>query len=94
MATDPTHKRTFKFGVGVSKKWKDIIIIDDAACNTYWQDAVKKEVSALIFHKCFGFKSPNFKPSKEYQFCRLHLVYDIKPGMTYKVRLVCDGSTC
>ena len=53
---------------------------------------MKKEVSALVFHKYFDFKSPNFKPSKEYQFCRLHLVYDIKPDITYKARLVCDGS--
>ena len=46
----------------------------------------------MIFHQCFDFKSPNFKPSSDYQFCRLHLVYDIKPDLTYKARLVCDGS--
>ena len=53
---------------------------------------MRKEVSALILHECFDFNSPNFKPPKEYQFCRLHLVYDITPDMTYKVRLVCDDS--
>ena len=53
---------------------------------------MRKEVSALIFHECFDFKSPNFKPPEEYQFCRLHLLYDIKPDLTYKARLVCDGS--
>ena len=92
VALATTHKRTFKFGVEVPKKWKDIIIIDSASGNTLWQDAVKKEVAALIFHKCFDFKSPNYKPSSEYQFCRLHLVHDIKPYMNYKARLVCDGS--
>ena len=27
-----------------------------------------------------------------YQYCRLNLIYDIKPDLTYKARLVCDGS--
>ena len=53
---------------------------------------MKEAVTALIFYQYFDFKSPNFKPSSDYQFCRLHLVYDIKPDLTYKARLVCDGS--
>ena len=53
---------------------------------------MKKEVGALVFHQCFDFKSPDYKPSKEYQYVRLHLVYDIKDDLPYKARLVCDGS--
>ena len=64
-------------------------MIDDAA-SISWQDAVKKEVAALIMHKCFDFKTPDYKPPTNYQFCRLHLVYDIKPDLTYKDRLVCN----
>ena len=45
----------------------------------------------LIHHKFFEFESPNFKPSKEYQYCRLHMVYDVKPDLAHKARLVCDG---
>ena len=43
-------------------------------------------------HSCFDFKSADYKPSAEYQYCRLHLVYDIKSDLTYKARLVCNGS--
>ena len=51
-----------------------------------------KEIAALIHHKCFDFKSSDFKPSREYQYARLHLVYDVKLDLTTKARLVCDGS--
>ena len=40
--------------------------IDDESGNMHWQDAVAKEIAALIHHKCFGFKSPDFKASREY----------------------------
>ena len=53
---------------------------------------MKNEVRALVLHQCFDFKSPNYKPSKDYQYVRLHLVYNIKADLTYKARLVCDGS--
>ena len=55
-----------------------------------WQDAAAKKFSALIHHKCFDFKSPRFKSSKEYQYCRLHMVYDVKLDLTHKTRIVCD----
>ena len=41
---------------------------------------------------CFDFKSPNYKPTAEYHYCRLLLVYDIKLDLTCKARLVCNGS--
>ena len=53
---------------------------------------MSKEIAAISHHKYFDFKSPDFKPSWEYQYVRLHLVYDIKPDLTTKARLVCDGS--
>ena len=57
-----------------------------------WQDTAAKDVAELIHHKCFDLKSPNFKPSKQYQYYRLHIVYNLKPNLTHKARLVCDGS--
>ena len=47
--------------------------LDEAAGNRKWQDGVEKEVAALVMHGCFDFKSPDFKPSSEYQYYRLHL---------------------
>ena len=57
-----------------------------------WQDSVKKDAAFLMHYKCFDFKYPDYKPSVDYQYFRLHLVYDIKSDLMYKVRLVCDGS--
>ena len=84
--------RTFKFGLEVSKTWKDIIRIDDEASNKHWKNAVAKEITAFIHHKCVDFKSLDFKPSREYQYVRLYLVYYVKPGLTTKQRLVYDVS--
>ena len=61
-------KITFKHGLEVPKNWKDIKRMNDAAGNTRWQDAVEKEVAALIMHKCFDFKTPDYKPPTDYQF--------------------------
>ena len=69
-----------------------MVRIDLDTDNTSWQDSAKKEVGVLGFHQCFGFKPPNYKPSKEYHFFRLHQMYDINFDFTYKARLVCDGS--
>ena len=68
------------------------MIIYDESGNMHWQDAVAKEIAALIHHKCFDFKYPDFKPSRKYQYIRLHLVYDVKPDLIPKAHLVCDGS--
>ena len=85
------HK-TFKHGLEVPRTWKDIIRIDAEAGNRRWQEAVEQEVAALVQHGCFDFKTPNYKPPSDYQYCRLHFVYDIKSDLRYKARLVCDGS--
>ena len=65
--------------------------IDAEAGNRLWQEAIEKEVNALIKHGCFDFKTPNYKPTSDYQYCRLHFVYDIKNCLTYKARLVAGG---
>jgi len=91
-ATEPKGKRIFKYGLEVPKNWKDILRIDEAAGNRNWQDAVEKEVAALVMHNCFDFKSPDFKPSSDFQYCRLHFVYEIKCDLRHKARLVCNGA--
>ena len=82
---------TLKFGLKISKNWKDIKILDDAVGTTSWQNTLEKEISALIYHQYFDFMSTDYKPPR-YQFCRLHMVYDVKADLTHKPYLVCDGS--
>ena len=90
------HKRKaeFKYGIELPRNWQDILRIDKANGNTNWQDAVKKEVAALIQHGCFEFHdSKGFKPSDDFQYCHLHFVYEVKTDLRQKARLVCNGST-
>ena len=82
---------TFKYGLPVPKKWSDVIRLDKAAGDSKWQDAIAKEVASLLHHQCFDFKSPDFKPSSDYQYAPLNLVYDVKPDLRYKARLVING---
>ena len=81
----------FKYGLEVPKKWSDVLRLDKHAGDTKWQDAVVKEVASLLHHQCFDFKSPDFKPSGDYQYAPLNLVYDVKPDLRYKARLVING---
>jgi hypothetical protein len=73
-----SSKSNFKYGIEVPKNWKDIIHIDKQTGNTKWQDSVTKEVGALIQHSCFEFLPKDFKPPTDYQYCRLHFVYEVK----------------
>ena len=60
--------------------------------NSCWKEAVAKEVAALLNLQCFDIQSRDFKPNNEYQYVHMHWVYVVKPDLTYKARLVCDGS--
>ena len=72
---EKNSKKPFKLGFGLPKNWKEIIQINEAVGNATWQDCIKKEVSALMHHEYFDFKSPDYKLSSDYQYYRLHLVY-------------------
>ena len=71
----------FKYGLEVPKSRYDILRIDDAVQNRKWQDAIEKEVVSLILHQYFDFKSPCFNPPGDFQYCRLHFMYDLKPDL-------------
>ena len=66
------------------------MLIDAEVGNRLWQEAVENEVDVLIQHGCFDFKTSNYKLPSNYQYCRLHFVYDIKSDLKYKARLVCN----
>ena len=85
-------RNEFKYGIEVPRNWRDIICIDKESGNTNWQDSVTKEVGALIQHGCFEFMPRDFKPTPDYQYCRLHFAYEVKTDLRQKARLVCDGS--
>lgn len=81
-----------KFGIKVPADFDQAVEFDEENGNRKWQDAVEKEIAALIFHKCFDFKSPNYKPSSDYQYARLNLVFEVKQDLRQKMRLVIMGN--
>ena len=81
-----------QYGHAVPRKYIDCIRIDNMNGNNRWKEAVAKEVAALLNLQCFDIQSPDFKPDNEYQYVHMHWVYAVKSDLTYKARLVCDGS--
>jgi hypothetical protein len=45
----------------------------------------------LLWLGCFDFRAPDFKPSSDYQCCRLTMVFEVKPDGRQKARLVTGG---
>ena len=81
-----------KYGVMIPRSYKEGKMLDIKNGNTLWQDAVEKEIAALIHHKCFDFKEPGYKPTSDYQYAPLNLVFEVKPDLTRKARLVIMGN--
>ena len=80
-----------KYGIEVPRDTKRAYEIDRENGNTLWEDAIKKEVASLLAMECFEFKEPGYKPSPDYQWTKLTMVYDVKSCLTRKARLVCGG---
>jgi hypothetical protein len=52
--------------------------LDTENGNTLWADAIKKEIDSLLWLGCFDFHAPDFKPSSEYQFAKLTMIFEVK----------------
>lgn len=84
--------RKFAYGLEVPRNWEDVLRIDLENGDTAWQDAIKKEIGALLELECFDVQEEGYRPPEDYQYVRMHLVYDVKVDLRKKARLVCDGS--
>ncbi|GFH49192.1 gag-pol polyprotein [Chaetoceros tenuissimus] len=84
--------RKFEYRVEVPRNWEDVLRIDMENDNTAWQDAIKKEIGALLVLECFDTQEEGYRPPEDYQYVRMHLVYAVKVDLRKKARLVCDGS--
>jgi len=59
--------------------------------NTLWQDAIKKEISSLLELNCFKFHAPDYKPSLDFQFAPLTMIFNVKQCGHCKACLVAGG---
>jgi hypothetical protein len=71
----------YKYGAKVPKKTAEALAIDKAAGNTLWQDAIRKEVGALMEMETFKLMPSETKVSmrqKGYQMLPLRCIFNIK----------------
>ena len=80
-----------KYGVEVPKNMHHAYEIGEENENTLWRDATEKEITSLLSLGCFEFKSPDYKPSLDYQHTKLTMIYKVKQDGCCKVCLVVGG---
>ena len=83
------RKKTHKFGIEVPTSIEDARRIDNANGNTYWQDAIAKE----MYNVSIAFKILEDDESLPVGYSKSsgHLVFDVKMDFTRKARWVKDG---
>ena len=65
--------------------------IDSANNNTFWQDAIKREIQALLDMNCFEFLETGDMPGQDFQKPCLHMIFYVKNDLRRKARLVAGG---
>ena len=81
-----------KYGVEIPLNWACEKGLDqETNTTTYCQDAMTKEIAALLYDGCFEFKPPGFKVLDDYQTEPLKMVYEIKQNLCCKACLVVQG---
>lgn len=83
-------KVNHKYGIEVPKNHADAVRIDIANENTFWQDAIKKEMETIKVAFKFLEKG-SAKPEKPWEPTGGHLVFDVKMDFTRKARWVKNG---
>jgi len=83
----------FKYGIQVPRTVEQARQFDAANGNTYWQDAMDKEVKALMDLDCFEVKPAGHSSTLDntWQKTTLHMVFDVKQSLDRKCRLVAGG---
>lgn len=78
-----------KFGLDVPNSVDEALAIDKKNGNTFWADAIKKEMtnSRVAFHLL----DKDEKPPPGYKRITCHLIFDVKMDLTRKARYVAGG---
>ncbi|KAI2504737.1 hypothetical protein MHU86_9673 [Fragilaria crotonensis] len=62
----------------VPRSVQHALALDREAGNTFWADAIRKEVASLLALNCFEFHGPDYKPSSDYQWTKLSMIFKVK----------------
>jgi hypothetical protein len=81
-----------KFGVEVPRTVKEAFEFDKKNNDLKWAEAIEKEMQGLADHKTFRFLAPNESSPSGYQRAPLRMIFDVKPDLRRKARLVIGGN--
>lgn len=87
-------QRTHKYGIRIPKSVKEAFEIDKANGNTYWEDAIKKEMANVgIAFSPSEEENPHELEKLGYQLVNCHMIFDVKLGENFrrKARYVAGG---
>jgi Reverse transcriptase (RNA-dependent DNA polymerase) len=83
-----------KYGIKVPKNVAQALSIDQTNGNKLWQEAIKKEIDALMEMKTFKILSDQEAKCfdrGQYQYAPLRMIFDVKHDLRRKARLVLGG---
>lgn len=82
-------RKGYKFGIRIPSSVEEALDIDRENKNTYWYDAIMKEMENV--RVAFETVPSDGKPPPGYKYVDLMMVFDIKMDFTRKARLVARG---
>ena len=88
--TDPNQVK-YKFGVRVPHNFAEAMMLDKDNGNTFWGDAVHRELDQLFSYKTFCDLGTGVLPGMEYKNIKIRFVFDVKADGRRKGRLVARG---
>ena len=88
--TDPNQVK-YKFGVRVPHTFAEVIMLDKDNRNTFWEDAVCRELDQLFSYKTFRDLGTGGLPCKDNKKIKIRFGFDIKADGRIKGRLVALG---
>ena len=81
--------KTHKYGVRIPSTVEEAYEIDKMNNNTFWRDAIAKEMKNVSV--AFEFLEEGQDPPPGYKFMPCHMVFDVKMDFTRKARFVATG---
>ena len=81
----------YKFGVRIPRNVKEAYDLDERNGNTYWADAIKRELGQIIDYRVFRSLGKNATKPEGYQEIPIRIVFDVKQSLQRKARMVARG---
>ena len=82
-------KKTHKYRLEVPRTVEVAYLLDQKNKNTYWREAIKKEMRNVVV--AFHILDSGVNVPGGYAQLGVHMVFDVKLDLTRKARLVADG---